>query len=143
MRKWSYPQTALVLNFKHTRPHGGVSTEFHTETGPFTQVPLPATASAHHRSSLVWVINPQQVENLQNKSLAELSKIVETKLQSCFGAVSIEAAPQAFPLSGMTANRFAANRVALVGETGHFFPPIGAQGFNLSLRDISSLEFSP
>jgi 2-octaprenyl-6-methoxyphenol hydroxylase len=40
-RTWSYPQSALVLNFSHTLPHSNVSTEFHTETGPFTQVPLP------------------------------------------------------------------------------------------------------
>jgi 2-octaprenyl-6-methoxyphenol hydroxylase len=41
LRAWSYPQAALVLNFSHERLHGDVSTEFHTESGPFTQVPLP------------------------------------------------------------------------------------------------------
>src|SRR5690606_30510713 len=40
-RRWSYPQSALVLNFTHSIPHGNTSTEFHTQTGPFTQVPLP------------------------------------------------------------------------------------------------------
>ncbi len=140
VRKWSYPQTALVLNFSHSRPHGGVSTEFHTETGPFTQVPLPANRQARHRSSLVWVVEPHQVEELQEKPLPELSEIIETRLQSCFGAVSVEASPQAFPLSGMSAHKFAANRVALVGEAGHFFPPIGAQGFNLGLRDVTGLN---
>jgi len=57
----TYPQTAVVLNFAHERPHGGVSTEFHTRTGPFTQVPLPG-----NRSSLVRVVTPEQaVEILQ------------------------------------------------------------------------------
>mgnify|MGYP004712470663 FL=1 len=36
VKSWSYPQTAVVLNFGHSRPHGNVSTEFHTPTGPFT-----------------------------------------------------------------------------------------------------------
>ena len=53
----SYPQAALVLNFSHSRGHGFISTEFHTETGPFTQVPLPG-----NRSSLVWVVKPKTAE---------------------------------------------------------------------------------
>ncbi len=49
-----HAQSALVLNFAHGREHGNISTEFHTETGPFTQVPLPG-----RRSSLVWVVRPK------------------------------------------------------------------------------------
>jgi 2-octaprenyl-6-methoxyphenol hydroxylase len=43
IRTWrrDLPQTAVVLNFAHARDPPGISTEFHTETGPFTQVPLP------------------------------------------------------------------------------------------------------
>ena len=44
-----------------------------------------------------------------------------------------------FPLSGMTARRFAADRVALAGEAAHLFPPIGAQGLNLGYRDVTAL----
>ncbi len=51
VKSWTYPQTAVVLNLSHTRPHGNVSTEFHTPTGPFTQVPLPEIAPASSGSS--------------------------------------------------------------------------------------------
>ena len=34
-----YPQTALTFNLGHARPHRDASTEFHTETGPFTLRP--------------------------------------------------------------------------------------------------------
>lgn len=44
-----------------------------------------------------------------------------------------------FPLSSALPRRFAANRVALVGEAAHIFPPIGAQGLNLGIRDVESL----
>ena len=30
VKKWSYPQSAMVLNFAHTLPHQNISTEFHT-----------------------------------------------------------------------------------------------------------------
>ena len=44
-----------------------------------------------------------------------------------------------FPLSGLTAEIYGANRIALVGEAAHVIPPIGAQGLNLSLRDAATL----
>ena len=49
----AYPQTALTLNLAHARPHHDTATEFHTESGPFTLVPLPG-----RRSSLVCVLDP-------------------------------------------------------------------------------------
>lgn len=131
VRSWSYPQTAVVLNFSHTRPHGNISTEFHTPTGPFTQVPLPGD-----RSSLVWVVKPEQAAELAALSLDVLSARVEERMQSMLGTVSVEEGVQTWPLSSMTARNFGKGRVALVGEAGHGFPPIGAQGLNLSLRDI-------
>lgn len=135
VRAWSYPQAALVLNFSHDRPHGNVSTEFHTESGPFTQVPLPGL-----RSSLVWVLPPKEAVRLSGLSEAELGRAVETRMQSMLGKVAIEGGAQSFPLSGMTADRFGKGRIALVGEAAHAFPPIGAQGLNLSLRDIMALK---
>ncbi|WLS02272.1 UbiH/UbiF family hydroxylase [Shinella oryzae] len=135
VRAWSYPQSALVLNFAHDRPHGHVSTEFHTESGPFTQVPLSGD-----RSSLVWVLPPKEAARLAALPVAELSVAVEQRMQSMLGKVSVEAGAQSFPLSGMTADRFGKDRVVLIGEAAHAFPPIGAQGLNLSLRDIMALK---
>ena len=132
--RWSYPQTALVLNFSHSLPHRNVSAEFHTESGPFTQVPLSGD-----RSSLVWVMKPADAEAALALPLDGLSRRVEERMQSLLGAVTIEQAPQAWPLSGMIAKRFGKGRVALVGEAAHVFPPIGAQGLNLSLRDIMAI----
>lgn len=131
VRTWSYPQTAIVLNFSHSRPHNNISTEFHTQTGPFTQVPLGG-----NRSSLVWVVTPEQAVELAALPLEQLSARVEERMQSMLGTVTVEDSVQTWPLSSMTANHFGKGRVALIGEAGHGFPPIGAQGLNLSLRDI-------
>ncbi|MEP9390444.1 UbiH/UbiF family hydroxylase [Mesorhizobium sp. KR9-304] len=130
----SYPQAALVLNFSHSRGHGFVSTEFHTETGPFTQVPLPGD-----RSSLVWVVNPKTAEELAALDDASLSERVEEQMQSILGRVAVEPGRQVYPLGATLPVRFAQNRVALVGEAAHVFPPIGAQGLNLGIRDVRDL----
>lgn len=139
-QKWSYPQSAFVVNFQHTLPHNSVSTEFHTETGPFTQVPLPAVDGAPLRSSLVWMVTPEQAEDLRSKLLEELNQLIEMKMQSFLGKIVLETQPQTFPISGMIAKTFAANGVFLLGESSHVFPPIGAQGFNLGLRDVADFR---
>ena len=131
VRAWTYKQTAMVLAFSHSRSHANISTEFHTETGPFTLVPLPGS-----RSSLVWVMKPESVHEIEALSNAELSLRIEQKMQSMLGKISVDAPRQFYPLSGQTPEKFAAKRIMLVGEAAHVFPPIGAQGLNLGLRDV-------
>ncbi len=135
VKTWSYPQSAMVLNFQHSLPHENISTEFHTESGPFTQVPLPG-----NRSSLVWVQNPSDAVARNELSLSELSNVVEERMQSLLGKVTVEEGVQIWPLSGMMAHRSGKGRIALIGEASHVFPPIGAQGLNLSLRDVMALS---
>lgn len=133
-RRWNYPQTAVVLSFAHTIGHENISTEFHTEHGPFTQVPLKGK-----RSSLVWVVNPERAEALLSLDDQALAAQVEEMMQSMLGQIEIDVRPQAWPLSGLVPHAFAAKRTILIGEAAHVFPPIGAQGLNLGTRDVETL----
>ena len=133
-RNWTYPQTAFIAVFQHRLPHGGISTEFHTEHGPCVQVPLPGD-----RSSLVWVVKPEHAEKLMALSQADLSNAIESRISSILGRVTAGTERQAYPLSGRYPLHFARGRIALVGEAAHVFPPIGAQGLNLGLRDVEDL----
>jgi len=44
------------------------------------------------------------------------------------------------PMRGLAVTRPVANRLVLIGEAAHVFPPIGAQGLNLGLRDAATLR---
>ena len=138
-RRWTYDQTALTCTFTHERPHEERSIEIHTETGPFTQVPLPSREGRPNRSSLVWVEKPTGAAALRSRSLDEFSKLIEARLGHVLGSVEVEHEPSAYPLGGLSVSRYATSRVALVGEAAHVFPPIGAQGANLGFRDITGL----
>jgi 2-octaprenyl-6-methoxyphenol hydroxylase len=133
-KRRTYPQTALTLNLAHGRPHDDTSTEFHTENGPFTLVPLPG-----RRSSLVCVLDPARAAELAAMSDAELSGEVERRAHSLLGAMNVEPGRGIFPLAIETADSFARERIALVGEAAHVVPPIGAQGLNLGLRDGATI----
>ena len=125
-------QTALAFNLAHTRPHHNTSTEFHTERGPFTLVPLPG-----QRSSLVCVVAPRTADRLIGLDADELGLELEARAHSLLGKFTVEPGRGMFPLAVSTAKRCAAHRVALVGEAAHVLPPIGAQGLNLGLRDAA------
>ena len=131
VREWSYPQSALVTTFTHELPHGGVSTEFHTEHGPATQVPLPG-----NRSSLVWVNEPYATARLAELEPTELSNRIEERIAHTLGAVEVDGPVGTFPMVGQIASHYGGRRTMLVGEAAHAFPPIGAQGFNLTMRDV-------
>ncbi|MBO6901818.1 MAG: UbiH/UbiF family hydroxylase [Rhizobiaceae bacterium] len=133
-RRSELPQAALVLSFAHERPHGGCSTEFHTEDGPFTQVPLPGD-----RSSLVWVTRPDNARELLALGGEELALRIEERMQSMLGKIAIEGGRQVYPLAEISASPVARARVALAGEAAHVFPPIGAQGLNLGIRDVEDI----
>jgi 2-octaprenyl-6-methoxyphenol hydroxylase len=130
----TYPQTALTFTLAHTRPHRDISTEFHTAHGPFTLVPLPGM-----RSSLVCVVATEEAARLSALTGAALDAEIERRSHSILGKTRVEPGHGAFPMAIATASEFAANRVALVGEAAHLFPPIGAQGFNLGLRDATTI----
>lgn len=130
----AYPQTALTLNLGHGRQHQDSATEFHTESGPFTLVPLPG-----RRSSLVWVLDPARAAALAAASDNDLAAEIEHAAHSLLGPMSVEPGRGMFPLAVETTKAMAHGRIALVGEAAHVVPPIGAQGLNLGLRDAATL----
>ena len=131
---WAYQQTAIATQFSHSRPHDGISTELHRRPGPLTVVPMHGL-----QSSLVWVESPVEAQRLMALDDPAFGRALETRLQGLLGTIRNVGPRGAFPLSGLTADPIAQNRIVLVGEAAHVLPPIGAQGLNLGLRDAAWL----
>jgi len=134
VRRHALEQSALTLNIDHSRPHKGVSTEFHTANGPCVFVPLPGD-----RSSVVWVTKPYHATRLSTLSDDELADAVEKQSHSHLGRIRVAPERHVFPLAFEQARQIALHRIALVGEAAHVLPPIGAQGLNLGLRDAAEI----
>ncbi|UGA46930.1 UbiH/UbiF family hydroxylase [Bradyrhizobium quebecense] len=127
-------QSALTFNIAHSRPHRNISTEFHTEHGPCVFVPLSG-----NRSSVVWVSAPKEAERLKALGDDELSEAAERQSHSILGRVEVQGGRHVFPLAIERPRQFAKDRIALVGESAHVLPPIGAQGLNMGLRDAADI----
>src|SRR5437899_3459511 len=127
-------QSALTFNISHSRPHNGISTEFHTTQGPCVFVPLPG-----NRCSVVWVSETREADRMALLSDDELSEAAEKQSHSILGRVQVEAGRNVFPLTIERPEQFASHRVELVGESAHVVPPIGAQGLNMGLRDAADI----
>lgn len=138
-RVWDYPQVAVTAIFAHRKAHGDASTEFHTRQGPCTFVPLPGNDEHPHRSSLVWLMSSREAERRHALSPCDFAREAESASHHLLGQLTLLSARGKIPMQGLTANALTAPRLALVGEAAHVFPPIGAQGLNLGLRDCAHL----
>jgi 2-octaprenyl-6-methoxyphenol hydroxylase len=138
-REWSYPQVALTALLWHEQNHDQTSTEFHTRAGPCTLVPMGATETHPHRSSLVWLMSAREAKRRMELPADELALEIEDRVHGLHGRMGLEGPRGAFPMSGLICSRLIGQRAALVADAGHYFPPIGAQGLNLGLRDVAQL----
>lgn len=129
-----YPQSAITCRLTHPKDHEDVSLEFHTREGPFTFVPVGDGISA-----LVWIMKPEKAEAMLKLSREAFAEAVTRRSNAILGTVTVEGPMAAVPLQKLVADRLVEGRIALVGEAAHAFPPIGAQGLNLGLKDVEAL----
>ena len=139
VRRRPYRQSALTVLLSHRLPHEDFSTEFHTPAGPFTLVPLPPAEGAPNRSSLVWLMTEEDARRRAAMADDSLGLEIERQAHSLLGAMRPEGRRGVFPMTRLVVPRIVAQRLALIGDAAHAFPPIGAQGLNLGLRDVESL----
>ena len=129
-----FDQSALVCDLDLGRPIGGTSIEFHYPKGPFTLVP-----AGGNRANLVWIDDAAVLAEAQAGGTEALLAIFAEKSQRLFGTIAMATPSFVFPLSTLSVARAGQDGVVLVGESAHAFPPIGAQGLNLGLRDVADL----
>ena len=131
---WRYRQAAIVAEVAHSRDHHGVALERFLPAGPFAVLPLPGRTS-----SLVWTENEKRAKALIAGDADEFRRALMERWDSERGHPDRIGPAATFPLSFHIARRFAAPRLALVGDAAHQVHPLAGQGLNLGLRDVAAL----
>jgi 2-octaprenyl-6-methoxyphenol hydroxylase len=133
-----YGQKALAFTVTHPIPHQNVSTEIHRSGGPFTLVPLPDRGGLPC-SAVVWMDSGPEVQRLAALPQPDFEAAINARSCQILGPLALVSRLTIWPIISQIAARMAAERVALIAEAAHVVPPIGAQGLNMSLADLSVL----
>jgi 2-octaprenyl-6-methoxyphenol hydroxylase len=134
-----YRQSAVVCAIAHEKPHNGVALEHFLPGGPFAQLPMSATANHAYISAIVFTDKTAIATRLGQLDDAAFTKEVARRLGAHLGAITLIGRRWTYPLAAMHAARYAATRLALVGDAAHGIHPIAGQGLNLGLRDALAL----
>ena len=133
-----YGQKALAFVARHSAPHDGVSTEIYNSGGAFTTVPMPDNADGA-QSAIVWMAAGRDAVDLANAEAIEFNEELNKRSLGLLGDMTRASSVNIWPVVSQRAKNLTSPRVALMAEAAHVFPPIGAQGLNSSMRDVSSL----
>ncbi|MCP5078711.1 MAG: 2-octaprenyl-6-methoxyphenyl hydroxylase [Psychromonas sp.] len=129
-----YGCSAIIANVSCEQPHNNCAYERFTEAGPLALLPL-----SDNRYSLVW--------SVKNSDLAGVMELDEqaflAKLQIAFGfraGIFKKAGKRdCYPLKLTQADKPFTHRGVAIGNAAHCLHPVMGQGFNLGLRDLSTL----
>jgi len=134
IKEKKHKQSALVCNLELERELDGASVEYHYKNGPFTLVP-----AGGKKANLVWMDKHEVLQRAKNADEEDFIGQLEKLSMDLFGNIKLTSGVFIFPLTNLMANSVGKNGIVLAGEAAHAFPPVGAQGLNLSLRDIVDL----
>jgi len=133
-----YGQKALTFAVTHDQPHDNVSTEIHQSGGPFTLVPLP-DHGGRPCSAVVWMSTGADIAALKSLSDSAFEAAATNRSAHAYGPLKLASRRTSWPIVSQIADGLIGERTALVAEAAHVMPPIGAQGLNMSLKDLSAL----
>lgn len=138
VRTIRYGQKALAFAVTHEIPHENVSTEIHRRGGPFTLVPLP-DRDGKPSSAVIWMERGRETARLRALPRDAFEAELNARSAGVLGQLRLETGLTEWPIISQIADRWTGPRTALMAEAAHVVPPIGAQGLNMSLADLSAL----
>ncbi len=134
-----FGQKALAFAVTHPIPHDNVSTEIHRTGGPFTLVPLP-DLDGQPSSAIVWMEEGPKADALMGLEQDAFETAMTERSCGVLGRLRLASRRSIWPIISQHADRLSGERIALVAEAAHVVPPIGAQGLNMSLKDLATLR---
>ncbi len=129
-----YAQSAFVTTLTTEKPLDGMAYERFTDSGPVALLPL-----GERRAGLVLTVPTADADRVAALDDAAFIAFVHERFGYRAGRLSRPGKRKPYPLARALAERTTAPRTVLVGNAAQTVHPIGAQGFNLGLRDALTL----
>ncbi|HEV2703486.1 MAG TPA: FAD-dependent monooxygenase [Steroidobacteraceae bacterium] len=133
-RAASYEQTALVARVIPEVSHRNTAWQRFIEGGTLALLPL-----ADGSVSIVWSVREARGRTLLSAASSEFEAQLLQESDGVLGRLTLAGARLTFPLQRLSADRYTAERCALVGDAAHVVHPLAGQGVNLGLLDAAAL----
>jgi len=128
-----YAQTLFVCSLATDRANDGTAYERFTEHGPVALLPMARDYGA------ICAVARADAERILALDDAGYAGYFQARFGWRAGRVLRVGTRSAYPLARVVAERLTATRALLMGNAAQTIHPIGAQGFNLGLRDALTL----
>lgn len=129
-----YGQTLMVCSLATDRAPDGTAWERFTDQGPVALLPM---AGGHYGA--ICAVARDQADAVLALADAAYADYFQQRFGWRAGRVRRVGKRSAYPLARIVADRIVAPRAVLMGNAAQSIHPIGAQGFNLGLRDALAL----
>ena len=129
-----FQQTAIIANITTDQAHEGRAFERFTSQGPLALLPMTQS-----RSSLVWCVPSESVDEYLNLSDDAFINQLQTAFGWRLGKITQIGERNSYPLLLRQSERLISHRFAVIGNAAQTLHPIAGQGFNLGLRDVITL----
>ncbi|MDX1381069.1 MAG: 2-octaprenyl-6-methoxyphenyl hydroxylase [Xanthomonadales bacterium] len=129
-----YGETAVICNVTPEQPHRGRAFECFTPSGPFAVMP-----HVGGRCGLIWCVATADAPHLLAMPEPEFLARANARFGGHLGALLKMGQRSSYPLRLVRAHEDVRPRAVLLGNAAHAIHPVGAQGFNLGLRDVAVL----
>ena len=138
-----YHQTAIVFNVHTQLPHENRAYERFTQSGPLAFLPfdseIDGVKAAGNGFSVVWTVDTDAAKSLIALNQRAFIKALQEAFGYRQGKVLRVSELASYPLALTKAQQVASHRTVVVGNAAQALHPIAGQGFNLGLRDLSTL----
>ena len=130
-----YQQTLFVSTVTPERDHAGRAYERFADDGPVALLPL-----AERRCGLVLTVPAAQAEAVATMDDEHFIALAQQRFGWRLGRLSRPGRRHPYAIHRIAAQQVIGPRAVLVGNAAQTIHPIGAQGFNLGLRDALTLS---
>lgn len=130
----AYRQTAIVATVATSKPHEATAWQRFMSDGTLAFLPL-----ADGTSSIVWSADDEVAAQLVAAEAVDFARSLDRASDLALGSTRLVSERVSFPLGRLAAQRYIAQRVALIGDAAHVVHPLAGQGVNLGILDAATL----